>query len=289
MNCFVIMPFEKSFDDVYDAIRLSVEAAITGEEIVCRRLDELKGPGRITEDLIRELNQAVICIADVTGLNANVMWEIGYAMALGKPILFLSQNVGQLPFDLKDMRTIVYDRNALKTTLRNPLVQALRDTLITLKARIDARRLPIRPTTGITIAVTGSVDVDTTKVKRRLAKLLQPYLLSDINWMVGGSRGVDELAAEYLGEQGEKVVVVSSSPYTVSQRTLQIVEKFNFPLLSADHEQVLRGVNAKSAREAFFLHKADLIILLWNGESPGIRGFTQWYIEQGKDFVLGFV
>lgn len=284
------MPFDKSFDDVYDAIRFSAkEATETTGEVMIRRLDELKRPGRITDDLVRELNQAVICIADVTGLNANVMWEIGYAMALGKPILLLSQNVGQLPFDLKDMRTIAYDRNALKSTLRAPLTEAMRDTLLNLKAQFDARRSPIRTTTGITIAVTGSVDVDATKVRRRLSKLLQPYLSRDINWLVGGSRGVDELAAEYLGEQGESVIVVSSNPYTLSQRTLQIVERFNFPLLSADHEPVLRGVNAKSAREAFFLHKADLIIMLWNGESPGISGFIKWYTEQGKDFVLGFV
>jgi hypothetical protein len=283
------MPFEKSFDDVYDAIRLSVKEATIGEDVVCRRLDDLKGAGRITEDLEREINEAIICIADVTGLNANVMWEVGYAMALGKPILLLTQNIDKLPFDLQPMRTIAYERSSLKLTLRTPLVDAFRNTLLDLKARINARRVPVKLKAGLTIAVTGSVDVDAHRVKRRLIAILQPYLSVDTNWMVGGSRGVDELAAEYLAEQGESIVVVTSNPYSVSQHSLEIVERFNLPLISADEESTLKGINAKSAREALFLTKADLVILLWNGNSPGIRGFIKWYTEQGKDFVLGFV
>lgn len=289
MKCFVIMPFAKSFDDVYDAIRQSVDNAIVDEKVVCRRLDEIKSAGRITDDLIHEINEAIICIADVTGSNANVMWEVGYAMALGKPILFISQNVADLPFDLKDMRTIPYERNSLKATLRTPLVEAFLDTIARQKARTDARRLPVQPRPGLTIAVTGSQDAEETKTRRRLEALLSPYLSSDTNWMVGSWGMVDELAAEYLGEHSQSVIVVSSRSYHVSQRSLQLVEKFKLLFLEAEQEQIPKGLKAPSNREALFLTKADLIVLLWDGNSPGIKRFLSFYTEQGKDFILGWV
>jgi nucleoside 2-deoxyribosyltransferase len=49
------------------------------------------------------------------------MWEVGYAMALAKPTLLISQDRAGLPFDLKDMHTVFYIRDALAETLRKPL------------------------------------------------------------------------------------------------------------------------------------------------------------------------
>lgn len=289
MQCFVIMPFAKTFDDVYDAIRLSIHSVDVGEKVVCRRLDEIKGAGRITDDLIREISGASLCIADITDLNANVMWEVGFAMALGKPILLITQSISQLPFDLKDMRTIGYDRTSLSTTLRLPLAEAFRDTLASIRARTEVRRLPSKRHRGLTIAITGSGDADEARTRRRLNTLLPPYLSNDTNWLVGSWGIVDELATQYLAEKKQSVVVVSSRAYHVSQRSLELVEKYNFTFLPAEQEQVPKVLNAPSNREAIFLTQADLVILLWNGESPGIRRFIDWYAQQGQDFILGFV
>ena len=289
MQCFVIMPFAKDFNDVYDAIRLSIHSVDVGERVICRRLDEVKAAGRITDDLVREISQSAICIADITGLNANVMWEVGFAMALGKPTLLMTQNLAELPFDLKDMRTISYDRISLSTTLRIPLSKALRDTFASVKARTEMRRLPAERKSGHTIAITGSNEADQARTQRRLKSLLQPYLSSETNWLVGSWGAVDELATQYLAENGQSVVVVSSRGYHVSQRSLDLVEKYNLTFLPAEQEQIPRGLKAPSNREAIFLQKADLIILLWNGESPGIRKFVEWYTQQGRDFILAFV
>ena len=38
------------------------------------------------------------------------MWEMGYAMALGKPLIVVTQNSQDVPFDLKDMQSLQYDR-----------------------------------------------------------------------------------------------------------------------------------------------------------------------------------
>jgi hypothetical protein len=77
MKCFVIMPFVKPFDDVYDAIKMAVAKAVAGETLTCWRLDEIRGAGRITDDLVAAIQHSDICIADLTGNNPNVLWEVG--------------------------------------------------------------------------------------------------------------------------------------------------------------------------------------------------------------------
>jgi hypothetical protein len=123
------MPFDSEFDDVYASIKVAVEGALAGERGKCFRLDESRPAGRITDRLIRELDSATICVADLTNDRPNVMWETGYAMALGKPTIILVQGMGQLPFDLKDMQTIRYDRRHLKQSLVTPLQGAVLDTV----------------------------------------------------------------------------------------------------------------------------------------------------------------
>jgi len=129
MNCFVIMPFSREYDDVYGAIKSSVEGALSTNGGRCFRLDETRPAGRITDRLLTELQASFMCIADLTGNKPNVMWEVGYAMALGKPIIIITQNIQELPFDLKDMQSLEYDRHHLNETLSRPLHHMVIDTV----------------------------------------------------------------------------------------------------------------------------------------------------------------
>ena len=134
MNCFVIMPFSGEFDDVYAAIKTNVEAVMSPKGGACVRLDEARPAGRITDRLLREIEAAAFCIADVTGNRPNVMWELGYAMALAKPTILLTQNISDLPFDVKDLQTLEYDRNHIARTLGRPLQNMILDTLAMMSA-----------------------------------------------------------------------------------------------------------------------------------------------------------
>jgi nucleoside 2-deoxyribosyltransferase len=93
MNCFVIMPFASEFDDVYDAVKTAIEDAVE-EPGSCARVDESRPAGRITDRLIRELRSASFCVADITHEKPNVMWELGYAMALHKPTIANAKSRG---------------------------------------------------------------------------------------------------------------------------------------------------------------------------------------------------
>jgi hypothetical protein len=140
MKCFVIMPFDPEFDDVYVAIKTSVASATSPNACRCFRLDEAQPAGRITERPLKELRAASLCVADLTGTKPNVMWEVGYAMALGCPTIVVTQATADLPFDIRDPQTIEYDRKRLGTTLSQRLRQVVVDTLSTPSHRQEAVR-----------------------------------------------------------------------------------------------------------------------------------------------------
>lgn len=58
--------------------------------------------------IFNQISKAGIIVADMTGRNPNVFYEVGYAHALGKITLLLTQNADDIPFDLKHRQHTVY-------------------------------------------------------------------------------------------------------------------------------------------------------------------------------------
>jgi hypothetical protein len=132
------MPFATDFDDVYSTVKDSVSVVDGSIKVI--RLDEIRAAGSITDDLLTEIRRATICLADVTDANPNVMWELGFAAALGKPVIAISQSSDKLPFDIKDIRTLAYSRSSLTRTLRDPLAEVLKATLERYVSRLDRQQ-----------------------------------------------------------------------------------------------------------------------------------------------------
>ena len=104
---FVLSPFEEPFDTIYvDHIKPSVES-ING--LSCLRADDIYDNRPIIEDIWRCTNEARILIAELTGKNANVFYEIGIAHTIGKEVILITQSMEDVPFDLKHLRCIVYE------------------------------------------------------------------------------------------------------------------------------------------------------------------------------------
>ncbi len=102
---FVLMPFAKDFDDVY---QLGVKPACKNAGAYAERVDEQSFEGSITQRIYNQIAKADVIVADLTGRNPNVFYETGYAHALGKNVILITQNVDDIPFDLKDYPHIVY-------------------------------------------------------------------------------------------------------------------------------------------------------------------------------------
>jgi hypothetical protein len=104
-SLFVIMPFSQDFNDVWKG---AIQTASKTAGFHPIRVDTINRSSNITDDIIESIKKCRIAVVDVTGNNPNVMYELGYVMALEKPYVIVSQSVEFLPFDIKHIRTIVY-------------------------------------------------------------------------------------------------------------------------------------------------------------------------------------
>jgi hypothetical protein len=102
---FVLMPFSVDFKDIYES---GIKSACEAAGAYCERVDEQLHQGSITQRIYNQIAKADIIVADMSNRNPNVFYETGYAHALGKQVILLTQCADDIPFDLKDYPHIVY-------------------------------------------------------------------------------------------------------------------------------------------------------------------------------------
>jgi hypothetical protein len=120
-QCFVLMPFDKKFDTVYDIIKQTIEGSEFNMR--CLRADNLTGGGYIIQSILLSIAESEFIIADLTDRNPNVFYELGIAhMAKDiKKVIILTQDMDFVPFDLRQFRCIVYRQNQLSSRLTEAL------------------------------------------------------------------------------------------------------------------------------------------------------------------------
>jgi hypothetical protein len=105
-TCFVMMPFGEWQDRYYRDIYVH---AIKDAGLEPVRGDELYHTGSVVEQIWEQIEKAKLLVADLTGRNPNVFYELGLAHAAAKPVVFTAANIDDVPFDLRHLRVIVYD------------------------------------------------------------------------------------------------------------------------------------------------------------------------------------
>lgn len=105
---FVIMPFSPDFDDVWNG---GIKRACLENDSAALRVDQVNLSSWITDDVEEYIKKSYVVIADVTGSNPNVMFELGYALAKSKDPIIIMQTQGsdKVPFDISGMRRIEYE------------------------------------------------------------------------------------------------------------------------------------------------------------------------------------
>lgn len=129
-KAFIVMQFSSPYNEVYSHV---IKDACDEFQIDAIRADEIYGPGIIIKDVIDRITQSQVIIADISPSNPNVYFEVGYALALGKPIILLAQRRtpdAPLPFDLSAFRVLFYDDSiGGKPKLESGLREHLREIL----------------------------------------------------------------------------------------------------------------------------------------------------------------
>lgn len=108
-SCFVMQPFSGALGTYYDSI---FKPAIAQAGLTPVRADaDIFATGKIMDQIWRGINEATVLVAELTSKNPNVFYELGLAHALRKPVVLVSSNEEDVPFDLRHIRVIVYDQS----------------------------------------------------------------------------------------------------------------------------------------------------------------------------------
>jgi hypothetical protein len=126
--CFVISPFGGWHDEYHQKIFCR---AIEAAGLSPTRADDLFRSSNIVHDIWHLVVSSRVMLADLTGKNPNVFYELGLAHAARKPVLLVTQSMEDVPFDLRSLRVITYDVEdpSWGEVLRDAIQQGLQETL----------------------------------------------------------------------------------------------------------------------------------------------------------------
>lgn len=139
-QCFVIMPAgikeeyrggETESVKIFQRIKSGLESEqICGRQILVERETDKRESGAITRSILESLMHAEICIADLTGHNANVLLELGMRNCFRRGLtVMIAQDTSKIPFDIQPHRVISY-------SIRDP-GKLIRDLKATIKIGLE--------------------------------------------------------------------------------------------------------------------------------------------------------
>lgn len=116
-TCFVIAPIGEPGTDIRkrsdQVLKHVISPAVELKGYEPLRADQIAEPGMITSQVIQHIVDDPLVIADLTGWNPNVFYELAIRHALRKPLIQLIKRGEQIPFDVAGTRTIYVDHKDL--------------------------------------------------------------------------------------------------------------------------------------------------------------------------------
>lgn len=188
--CFVIMPFDPSFDDVLEkAFKPAVEAC----GLRCVRADDRRFPaGVVLKQICAAIENSVLCVADLSGRNANVMYEVAVAHEKKKAtVLVTRDDPERLPFNVRHFRANRYEPS------RAGLTQLRRQLELDITATLRQEELPINLLREM--LVPDSLD---SPEKGKFVIAVSPLAYRVARHGGGGYPGLRPTASDYVGVRG---------------------------------------------------------------------------------------
>ncbi len=167
---FVAMPFEAAHSKTLWKL---IQSTCEIHELMPRRGDSNQTAHSIVSDVLEELESAQIILADLTGLNANVLYELGIAHVRCDSVVLLCQRGQALPFDLASIRCLFFDLST---------AQGREELAVSLGRVLEELRQPGKPT-----IIDGSTERTQSVVAdlRLLADLPDDELRTEVIWYSG--------------------------------------------------------------------------------------------------------
>ena len=110
-SVFVLMPLDGEFDLVYKHF---LKPVLEESGFDVDQAADIQSQQNILRDIIRGIKESDLILADLTNANPNVFYELGIAHAFRKPVVLVTQDIEDVPFDLKSYRLIEYSTHFVK-------------------------------------------------------------------------------------------------------------------------------------------------------------------------------
>lgn len=241
---FVLMPFGPEFDDVY---QLGIKAACQEAGTNCERLDEQIFTENMLAQIYSQILEADIIVADMTGRNPNVFYEVGYARASNKTVVLLAQSSADIPFDLLHYQHIVYSGSIVD--LKSRLTEKIRkfsklsstghtksqtgflfynnDTLMTDGCVVKLQPRPYdHPVFSIKIQNISDTLLEPDNYK--ICLQIPSSVSTNVDWLSSTTVFVDKLAVEYYSCDS-KIFPGQWVEYKISIGQRDLDDKMEYP------------------------------------------------------------
>ena len=107
-KAFVVMQFSSPYNELYEDV---IKIVCEDFNLDVIRADETYGPGLILADITKQIYESRLIIAEISPVNANVFYEVGFAHALNKPTILIAEKNTKLPFDVSPFRALFYENS----------------------------------------------------------------------------------------------------------------------------------------------------------------------------------
>lgn len=118
-NCFVISPIGQPESDIRrqadKVLKHIIKRSLEPLGFKVLRADAISEPGTINRQVLNRIVESEIVVADLTGTNPNVMYELAVRHAIKKPVVLLIKAGEKIPFDIATERTIFYDLSDIES------------------------------------------------------------------------------------------------------------------------------------------------------------------------------
>jgi hypothetical protein len=219
MSCFVIMPFtdplgysDGHFREVYECI---IEPAISSLNLRPIRLDNINSTNNIHVSLLQHLYISPIAVCDISSLNPNVLFELGFRQALNRPTVIIKDGDTKNIFDLASMSYIEYQKDLnfrsvekfrkqlverIENTIKNPIDSSLIALLsVSEKSRLSSGEITINDIAKSISVITDAVG----EIKSRIDVPNIAELLNKTGGVFMEMLGNNELAKSIIGTFGD--------------------------------------------------------------------------------------
>jgi|GEM_PF-6091071 len=162
-----------------------------------------KGTYLIEQKILAQLHESNLLLCDISGLNPNVLFELGIRRALNKPFAIVRDEHTKVPFDLKNFHCFKYDSTAVHANKRDKerLITDLADHLHATLA--EQKKMPTEPLIGAVASGITRIFTSREAAMKDIHEAMERA--SSRLWLMGVALSEEFRLSDYLGAIEDKI------------------------------------------------------------------------------------